>query len=164
MSNCFPSFIVRWILNFVDLPTHENHGNWYPTNKSDFTIISFKWEDGLNSKSNNNLFPQSPNKCPHILSCWIFISICQPINILQYVISGHWEVTFQVTNQWQAYKNIEVSYNEVVYDKDREALHVNDWLIGVLHLLSNISAMSWWEQVNFQWNDDEVRFELDQHA
>ena len=22
--NCFPSFIVRWILNFVDQPTHEN--------------------------------------------------------------------------------------------------------------------------------------------
>jgi hypothetical protein len=25
-------------------------------------------------------------------------------------------------------------------------------------------AISWWEQVNFQWNDDEVRFVLDQHA
>jgi hypothetical protein len=37
MSNCFPSFIVCWILNFVDLPTHEN---WYPTNKSDFTVSS----------------------------------------------------------------------------------------------------------------------------
>ena len=24
--------------------------------------------------------------------------------------------------------------------------------------------MSWWEQVNFQWDDDEVRFVLDQHA
>ena len=35
MSNCLPSFIVRWILNFVDQPTHEN---WYPTNKSDFTV------------------------------------------------------------------------------------------------------------------------------
>ena len=26
------------------------------------------------------------------------------------------------------------------------------------------SAISWWEQVNFQWDDDEVRFVLDQHA
>ena len=25
-------------------------------------------------------------------------------------------------------------------------------------------AMSWREQVNFQWDDDEVRFVLDQHA
>ena len=25
MSNCFPSFIVRWILNFVEQPTHKNH-------------------------------------------------------------------------------------------------------------------------------------------
>ena len=38
MSSCFPSFIVRWILNFVDQPTHQNHENWYPTNKSDFTV------------------------------------------------------------------------------------------------------------------------------
>ena len=28
---------VRWILNFVDQPTHEN---WYLTNKSDFTVQS----------------------------------------------------------------------------------------------------------------------------
>ena len=33
MSNCFPSFIVRWIFNFVE--------NWYPTNKSDFTVLPF---------------------------------------------------------------------------------------------------------------------------
>ena len=38
MSNYFPGFIVRWILNFVDQPTHENHENWYPTNQSDFTV------------------------------------------------------------------------------------------------------------------------------
>ena len=34
MSICFPTVIVHWILNFVDQPTHENHENWYPTNKS----------------------------------------------------------------------------------------------------------------------------------
>ena len=39
MSNCFPSFIVRWLLNFVDQPTHENHENVYSTNKSDFTVL-----------------------------------------------------------------------------------------------------------------------------
>jgi len=38
MSSCFPSFIVRWILNIMDQPTHENHENWYLTNKSDFTV------------------------------------------------------------------------------------------------------------------------------
>jgi hypothetical protein len=26
------------------------------------------------------------------------------------------------------------------------------------------SATLWWEQVNFQWDNDEVRFVLDQHA
>ena len=36
----------------------------------------------------------------------------------------------------------------------------------ILWLLFNtiLSAISWWEQVNFQWDDDEVRFVLDQHA
>ena len=28
LLNCFPSFIVRWILNFEVQPTHENHANW----------------------------------------------------------------------------------------------------------------------------------------
>jgi hypothetical protein len=40
-SSCFPRFIVRWILNFIDQPTHENHENWHPTNKSDFTVGEF---------------------------------------------------------------------------------------------------------------------------
>jgi hypothetical protein len=42
MSNCFPHFIVRWILNFVDQPSHENHENWYTMNKSDFTVSVLK--------------------------------------------------------------------------------------------------------------------------
>jgi hypothetical protein len=29
---------------------------------------------------------------------------------------------------------------------------------------NNVSAISWREQVNYQWNDDEVCFVLDQHA
>ena len=28
------------ILNFVDQPTHKNLENWYPTNKSDFTVVA----------------------------------------------------------------------------------------------------------------------------
>jgi hypothetical protein len=30
--------------------------------------------------------------------------------------------------------------------------------------LAIFSAISWRKQVNFQWDDDEVRFVLDQHA
>jgi hypothetical protein len=30
--------------------------------------------------------------------------------------------------------------------------------------LDNFSAISWREHVNCQWDDDEVRFFLDQHA
>jgi hypothetical protein len=31
-------------------------------------------------------------------------------------------------------------------------------------MFTNFSAISWREQVNFQLDDDEVRFVLDQHA
>jgi hypothetical protein len=40
----------------------------------------------------------------------------------------------------------------------------NEWVIVVWRQLSNFSAISWQEQVNFQWNDDEVHFVLDQQA
>jgi len=42
----------------------------------------------------------------------------------------------------------------------------SDWRVSDCCLIqfSNYSAISWQEQVNFQWNDDEVRFVLDQHA
>ena len=40
-----------------------------------------------------------------------------------------------------------------------------EWVIVAYRKLSNFSlAISWREQVNFQWDDDEVRFVLDQHA
>ena len=40
-----------------------------------------------------------------------------------------------------------------------------EWVIVAYRKLSNVSlAISWREQVNFQWDDDEVRFVLDQHA
>jgi hypothetical protein len=37
-------------------------------------------------------------------------------------------------------------------------------VIVVKRQLRNVSAISWREKVNFQWDDDEVRFVLDQHA
>ena len=39
-------------------------------------------------------------------------------------------------------------------------------MINDLRVLSNFSAtcISWREQVNFQWHDDEIHFVLDQHA
>jgi hypothetical protein len=39
-----------------------------------------------------------------------------------------------------------------------------EWVIVDERQPSNISALPWREQVNIQWDDDEVRFELDQHA
>ena len=40
-----------------------------------------------------------------------------------------------------------------------EKLRVSEWL---LFNASNFSDISWREQINFQWDDDEVRFVLDQ--
>ena len=37
-------------------------------------------------------------------------------------------------------------------------------MIVVYRQLSNFSATSWREQVNFQWDDDEICFVLDQHT
>ena len=37
----------------------------------------------------------------------------------------------------------------------------SEWVIVVN---ANSAILSWHEQVNFQWDDDEVRFVLDQHA
>ena len=37
-------------------------------------------------------------------------------------------------------------------------------MIVAVRQFSNLSAITWREQVNFQWDDDEVLFVLDQHA
>ena len=42
--------------------------------------------------------------------------------------------------------------------------NVSQYVIFVYCQFSNFSAISWREQVNFQRNDDEVRFLLDQHT
>ena len=100
MSNCFPSFIVHWILNFVDQPTHENHENWYPTNKSDFTVyisihkqILKKIHDGhillwqgINCQSSAVNFLHDPllpllfniDKCPGLAHLTTSYQMCSP--------------------------------------------------------------------------------------
>jgi hypothetical protein len=40
---------------------------------------------------------------------------------------------------------------------------MSEWVTNYC-LLSSSSGISWREQVHFQWDDDEDRFELDQHA
>jgi hypothetical protein len=41
---------------------------------------------------------------------------------------------------------------------------VSEWVSVVYRQLSNSSAISWREPVHFQWDDDDVRFVLDQLA
>jgi hypothetical protein len=45
-----------------------------------------------------------------------------------------------------------------------ERKRVSEWVIVALRQLTTFSAMSWREQVNFQWDDDEVRLVLDQQT
>ena len=51
--------------------------------------------------------------------------------------------------------------NETKKNNPPPPLHVK-W--SVPYWLAIFPAISWREQVNFQWDDDEVRFVLDQHA
>jgi hypothetical protein len=44
------------------------------------------------------------------------------------------------------------------------SIEFSEWVIVVQCQFNNFSDISRWEQVNFQWDDDEVRFVLDQHA
>jgi len=37
-------------------------------------------------------------------------------------------------------------------------------VVVVERQLGDFSAMSWWEQVNIQWDDNDVGFVLNQHA
>ena len=48
-------------------------------------------------------------------------------------------------------------------NKLKTAYWMSEWLLFNAKL-SNFSALSWQEQVHFQWDDGEVSFVLDQHA
>jgi len=39
-----------------------------------------------------------------------------------------------------------------------------EWVIVIIRQFIIFSAISWREEVNFQWDDDEVRLDLEQHA
>ena len=56
--------------------------------------------------------------------------------------------------------------NCIHVDFEITGLTIDVWIIEwlLLHQFSKFAAISWREQVNFQWDDDEVRFVLDQHT
>ena len=45
-----------------------------------------------------------------------------------------------------------------------EYIWISSFFILIVHSWGIFQLYSWREQINFQWDDDEVRFELDQHA
>ena len=46
-------------------------------------------------------------------------------------------------------------------NENQNAVKLFTWFV-VYRQLSNFSAISWWEQVNFQWVDEKISFVLDQ--
>ena len=61
-----------------------------------------------------------------------------------------------------------LSTNEPFFEDGNEGifkLTIFEWVSDCcLMPIQQFSAISWREQANFQWDDDEVRFILDQHA
>ena len=53
-------------------------------------------------------------------------------------------------------------YEDSVCLQNFNTKRVSEWLL--FNANSAIFQLSWREQVNFEWDDDEVRFVLDQHA
>jgi len=42
--------------------------------------------------------------------------------------------------------------------------NTSKWVIAVTHQVKNLSAIGWREQVAFRWDDEDIRFVLDQHV
>ena len=68
---------------------------------------------------------------------------------------------FQLFDEISIFCNGTSGYN---FDQWRIIPCYIEWVIIVLCQFSNFSAISWREQVNFQWDDDEVCLVLDQHV
>jgi hypothetical protein len=55
--------------------------------------------------------------------------------------------------------------NKILIMISKNSFIFSEWVSDCcLTPTQEFSAISWQEQVNFQWDDDEVRFVLDQHA
>ena len=57
-----------------------------------------------------------------------------------------------------------VSVPGIIYSRNALCDGFSEWVIVAYRQFSTFSAISWREQVNFQWDDDEVHFVLDQYA
>ena len=84
---------------------------------------------------------------------YIYIFCFQQETYYSVVLINH----YNVTNSTQVFPQSHIFSSET-------SEWVSEWVIVALCQFSNFSAISWREQVNFQWDDDEVRFVLNQLA
>jgi hypothetical protein len=64
-------------------------------------------------------------------------------------------------------QSIPMEINVVAWVRHKIVVELNrliEWASGCCLTIQQFPAISWREQVNFQWDDDEVRSVLDQHA
>jgi hypothetical protein len=81
---------------------------------------------------------------------------------------GNNSPSVQLTFIYLLYKNLYIISTKTQFwslqSSYQQGWRRTPWVIVVLCQFSNLSYMSWREQVNCQWDDDEFRFVLDQHA
>jgi hypothetical protein len=88
-------------------------------------------------------------------------------NEVSFVLDQH--DNFNITTSNMVYgvyvKDIECPNKTRITKWPRKDTSINNLVLEWVYTkLSNSSAISWQEQVNLQWDDDEVSFVLDQHA
>jgi hypothetical protein len=72
----------------------------------------------------------------------VMVSMLASSAVERTLSSSHWKLTCNLFSSWYHWKI---------------ALLMSEWVSVVLRQLSKLSAISWREQVNFQWDDDKVR-------
>ena len=91
-----------------------------------------------------------------------FYTFLKTINAYTIILKSNWPPNIMWKNQYFAWNIIFFAFKvEIHWFWISYSIRVSECVIVVR---CHFSAISWREQVNFQWNNNEVRSVLDQHA